>query len=138
MEWMGRGSRPLAIPWDENLTNGGMEGRPKIPEVKSLSAIPQCLIRNPMVSTLMLSAMPAVVKSKTNCFLKTLSAIQGCPKKQNLCISKTSEGCSFQTKRLSAIPWNFLFLIRNPNGVVICPVIPAHDYRLECQPRLSL
>ena len=40
MEGMGRGSQPIAIPWDENLTKGGMEGRPRIPEVKSLSAIP--------------------------------------------------------------------------------------------------
>ena len=40
MEGMGRGSQPIAIPWDENPTKGGMEGRPGIPEGKSLSAIP--------------------------------------------------------------------------------------------------
>ena len=40
MEGMGRGSQPIAIPWDENPTKAGMDGRPGIPEVKSLSAIP--------------------------------------------------------------------------------------------------
>ena len=43
MEEMGRGSQQIAIPWDKNLTEGGMEGKAKNPRSHKF-------IRNPIVS----------------------------------------------------------------------------------------
>ena len=43
VEGMGRGSQPIAIPWRENLTEGGMEGEAQNPRS-------QKCIRNPIVS----------------------------------------------------------------------------------------